>query len=614
MGMRIAALSAVLPSFYRSVGVVLPPATSDIAFPQETGRSFFSDLADAQTPPLLDAIAVDLVSTDLSEWLGNLRRIRLRLQRHGALYVFLSTDGHAVESILTAMEPLGLGYYQGWRWEIADPRPIPLSAPFEASRGDLLLRFQRFAYDPVAHARDHLREMGFGYALAVLNEVPEHWYTSDEARGLHEAERLVALLAQDRHAGPALRMLHLVSALHAYNRACTFAPLHEASYQCMAAFWRGVGRPDMARRLLTTVETILPTPAGTESLRRLDGEACAPVRYDYPPYDPKRPLRVLFLSHPESDFGADVLFDGLRRVLGVAHVIGYPWKATLHGQNPEEAFGYPCTFDWPDGPVELLELERELDQGSFDAILHCDAHGTFPREDLRRLLEAAGDTPVFILDTWDECGALQDILRERDGLRNVAGYFKREMVQGLDYGPNAWPLPFAYPDGRFPEMMGDPARTGVFWAGKLIGGARRLQLSWLTPQVPITGGWGTQYSQEEYVALLRTQSVGLCFFGNGFDTVRYWELPAHGAMLLAERSPLVLPNNFEDGIHAVFFDHAADLLDKIRHYLAHPEEASAIAAAGHEHALKYHTGSARARQCLGVIQTRLANLGLGRRT
>ena len=47
----------------------------------------------------------------------------------------------------------------------------------------------------------------------------------------HEAERLVCLLAQDRHAGPSLRMLHLVSALHAYNRACTLVPLHVPAYQ-----------------------------------------------------------------------------------------------------------------------------------------------------------------------------------------------------------------------------------------------------------------------------------------------------------------------------------------------------------------------------------------------
>src|SRR5690606_26230649 len=109
-------------------------------------------------------------------------------------------------------------------------------------------------------------------------------------------------------------------------------------------------------------------------------------------------------------------------------------------------------------------------------------------------------------------------------------------------------------------------RSGLFWAGKLIGGARRMQLSWLSARVPVTGAWGTQFTQEAYVEALRTQAAGLCFFGNGFDTVRYWELPAHGVMLLAERSPLVIPNDFDDGRHAVFFDHAGELLEKSQYY------------------------------------------------
>ena len=227
-------------------------------------------------------------------------------------------------------------------------------------------------------------------------------------------------------------MLHFVTALHAYNRACTLVPLHEPAYQCMSAFWRGIGRPDMARRLLTTLETILPTPAGAESLARQVGSGPKDVSYSYPDYDPGEPPCLLMLCHPESDYGADVLFDGLRRVLGADRVSGYPWKATLHGQDPDAAFGYPCTFDWPDGPLPLPQLETEVREGGFDAILYCDVHGTLPREATQRLLQAAGDTPVFILDTWDECANLQDIIRARDGLKHVAGYFKREMLLGLD--------------------------------------------------------------------------------------------------------------------------------------------------------------------------------------
>lgn len=606
-----AVLAAVLPPFYRSVGILPGVNFGPVDELIEAGVSCYPDLLAPGTPPLLDVIVADAGGAEFSDWAASLRRIRLRLQRHGALFVFTGPTGPDADALLTALQPLGFGFFLGWHWDGTPEPPEPSATIYDQEAAPALLRFQRFSYDPVAHAREHLREMGFGYGLAVLNEVPEHWYTSDEARGLHEAERLVCLLAQDRHAGPRLRLLHFVAALHAYNRACTLVPLHVPAYQCMAAFWRGVGRPDMGRRLLTTVETILPSPAGKESLGRLTGEGPASVDFSYPVFQPEHRPRILFLCHPESDYGADVLFDGLRRVLGVENVVGYPWKPTLHGECPELAFGYPCLFNWPDAPLPLGELEQELSDGRFDVILHCDAHGTLPVEDTRRLLEAAGNTPVFLLDTWDECGNLQEIIPERDGIRHVAGYFKREMVAGLDYGPNAWPLPFAYPEDRFMEWDDSIEREGVFWAGKLIGGARRLLLSWLTPQVPIAGAWGTPYTQEDYANLLQRHAMGLCFFGNGFDTVRYWELPAHGVMLLAERSPLNIPNNFEDGVHAVYFDHAGDLLEKTRYYLAHPEEAAAIASAGHAHAREYHTETVRARQCLGVIQARLAEYKSG---
>jgi len=611
MATRDAVLAAVLPPFFGTVGIPHHGDFGPLDDLLKSGVSCYRDLFASDTPALLDAIVVDAGGDAWSDFSAALRRIRLRLQRHGALFIFNGPGGPTPDRLLEALQPLGLGFFRGWQWDDTPEPPEPMATIYGRESAPTLLRFQRFTYDPVAHAREHLREMGFGFALAVLSDVPEHWYTSDEARGLHEAERLVCLLAQDRHAGPSLRMLHLVSALHAYNRACTLVPLHVPAYQCMAAFWRGVGRPDMGRRLLTTVETILPSPAGAKSLERLTGEGPARQEFNYPAYRPEHRLRILFLCHPESDFGADVLFDGLRRVLGSENVVGYPWKPTLHGESPELAFGYPCTFGWPDGPVSVSNIEKELAEGHFDVILHCDAHGTLPVDDTRRLLDAAGNTPVFLLDTWDECANLQEILPERDGIRNVAGYFKREMVAGLDYGPNAWPLPFAYPDDRFIDWDCGVEREGVFWAGKLIGGARRLLLSWLTPQVPIAGAWGTPYSQADYATLLRQQMIGLCFFGNGFDTVRYWELPAHGVLLMAERSPLVIPNNFEDGVHAVFFDHAADLLDKTRYYLAHPEEAATLALAGHTHAREFHSGTARARQCMGMIQARLAERDSG---
>ena len=42
--------------------------------------------------------------------------------------------------------------------------------------------------------------------------------------------------------------------------------------------------------------------------------------------------------------------------------------------------------------------------------------------------------------------------------------------------------------------------------------------------------------------------------------------------------------------------------EKLAYYLDHPEETTAIAAAGHAHLRRYHTASARAGQLLGRIE------------
>lgn len=141
-----------------------------------------------------------------------------------------------------------------------------------------------------------------------------------------------------------------------------------------------------------------------------------------------------------------------------------------------------------------------------------------------------------------------------------------------------------------------------------MGGARCLQMSWLEKMLPLSATYGTPLTPSAYADRLQQHLMGISLAGNGFDTVRYWELPAHGALLLSERIPLAIPFDYEDGKHAVFFDTVQEAYEKGAYYLAHPDEALEIAQAGHAHLLAHHTGSARARQCLARIQQRLAML------
>lgn len=73
---------------------------------------------------------------------------------------------------------------------------------------------------------------------------------------------------------------------------------------------------------------------------------------------------------------------------------------------------------------------------------------------------------------------------------------------------------------------------------------------------------------------------------------RNFEVPAAGAMLLAEYAP-GLERYYEDGKEAVFFTSVEELIDKAFHYLLHDEERNAIAWAGMERTLIEHTYAQR---------------------
>ena len=69
--------------------------------------------------------------------------------------------------------------------------------------------------------------------------------------------------------------------------------------------------------------------------------------------------------------------------------------------------------------------------------------------------------------------------------------------------------------------------------------------------------------------------------------------------LVAATICMAQPETIDHWETAVFFDDLPDLEAKLAHYLAHEDEAAAIAARGRALLLERHTSSARARQLLG---------------
>ncbi|MBI4558578.1 MAG: glycosyltransferase family 1 protein [Candidatus Hydrogenedentes bacterium] len=606
-------LAARIPNFVRRIATVggkaaalasaLRPAREIVQIPSEPAQPAANpDSKTEVLPPLGEACDGIFLS---SEWLNS--------KSFAQLFSMLTPNGF----ILFLMEPA----------DASTDRDSHLATLGKAIRadgfaiyldwGDALVAV-RDSYNPVEHARRLFSAGHPGWAYEVLALIPESYRRELETAAVIAAEMQLCLLALDKHLRPDGRLERFFTAQTHFYEILSLAPTFHAAYQCQAEFWHRIGDDDMVLRLLRSIEYAAPSEAvrcqldrystdGKETLPEGNTTNAVPAAgsgYNrYPRSTPAaRSPRVLMITHERPNYGLDVLYDGLCRILGSENVVDFPWKPSLHGYQPDRLAHYPCLFDWPGTRFNLIELLKALRERQFDLILFGDIERHLERDAAQRIIEAAGDTPLLLVDQQDDPLDHRAEMAEYLAGCPITAYFKREMLACVDYGPGLYPLPFAYPDGRVPALS-DANRKGVFWAGHRRFGLRRLYLEHLESRLECS--LDVQYSQEDYANALDGALIGLNFFGFGYDTVRYWELPAHGCLLLAERVPIHIPYNFENGISAVFFDDLESLESKLDHFRVHPDEARNIAQAGYDHLRRYHTGMARARQMLAFIGDQL---------
>lgn len=122
-------------------------------------------------------------------------------------------------------------------------------------------------------------------------------------------------------------------------------------------------------------------------------------------------------------------------------------------------------------------------------------------------------------------------------------------------------------------------------------------------------GWDSAYglkteppfsTADQYFAHFREAAINVNLVNGNAESglnMRHFEITAAGGFLLCYRQP-ELADHFEIGKECAVFDHEADLLDKIRYYLAHGEERATIARAGQARTLRENLYSHRLRTAL----------------
>ena len=465
---------------------------------------------------------------------------------------------------------------------------------------EFLILFARADADPIGQARGFVEAGRPDWAFQALSLIPEGQLESPRAELAVITEMLVSLARWAQRDATPKQLDFAAKGQELFYRGAALDPLLPALYQCQAELWRLAGREDMAARLLRSIQYVASSESVEKQLSALAPAGAVSMEEPPPAWacGSFRP-RILYVIHPRFHYGLDVLYDGLCNVLGDERVVDFPYKPFLHGVVPDTLAHYPCSFNRPGTACDLEEILAQLRARAFDLILYGDCEQALDVATARQIAEAAGDIPVFVVDALDAMVNARSSVQWHLGLGGVAGYFKREMLAGADYGPNTFPLPFAYPENRLPSRLPETRTRAFFWAGHQKASLRRLYIERIEAMLNET--LETYYPPDQYVDILRDTRIGLNCFGFGFDTVRYWELPAQGCMLLSERPPIRIPHNFRDGENAVFFDDVRELEEKLAYYLERPEETAAVAAAGHDHLERHHTGSARARQLLGCV-------------
>jgi hypothetical protein len=128
---------------------------------------------------------------------------------------------------------------------------------------------------------------------------------------------------------------------------------------------------------------------------------------------------------------------------------------------------------------------------------------------------------------------------------------------------------------------------------------------WLSGQVDLksfvkNGG----VPKDLYVRNLVNSKAAISLRGMGFDTDRYWEIPALGAVLFSQRLPLVIDHDFIDGESAIYFHDFPDFSNQFVKYVVKSDEWKEIARRGRENFLRFHTPKSRARYIMDTVGTK----------
>jgi len=330
-------------------------------------------------------------------------------------------------------------------------------------------------------------------------------------------------------------------------------------------------------------------------------------------------MKILFINSHSPDYVEDQLFSALTEIYGKDSVTPFPLNYRYYIKRKpypldmgrcRTAFGYL---------VDRLTIQKKLKAFDYDyIILGSTKRDVFEKfSDIREAIPAG--LPLIYIDGGDfpEVGGDASRLKFRSLYDDVvrqhkfSHIFKREYIIGKQYPDNVHPFPMAFKPQSI-NITGEKKYEVTCWC--VESDPIRTRALTLLEDLYDCRENGTTLSQTfknyrrkglAYLEDLGRSRISCNFRGVGWDTLRYWEIPAVGALMVSQKPGIDIPDNFVHGEHVIFCkDDLSDLTSLLDYYLVHDDEASEISASAKAFLMKNHTHIRRAEYFIEKITAR----------
>ncbi|HIP12700.1 MAG TPA: glycosyltransferase family 1 protein [Arcobacter sp.] len=315
-------------------------------------------------------------------------------------------------------------------------------------------------------------------------------------------------------------------------------------------------------------------------------------------------MKILYINSKSADYVQDLTYTGLVKNFGFQNIVDYPWNKKYHIPYRK----YPKNIGYIKNSFILSLFNRSIKDIDYVFI------GASKVDCLENYLEVIDSipskVPIVLIDGGDRSDGIlkdlesykrADLIEKVLSKRKIDYIFKREYLINTEYNNNIFPLPMSFNYNRMPIIDYDFKYDVSFWAVESHK-IRKDVLDLLEDKFDCKSN-GTQRNQKfskykrkgsEYLKELGRCKVVLNFRGGGWDTMRYWEVPAIGSFMISQKPGIIIPNNYRDEKEVVFCkDDLSDLVELCEYYLKHDDKRERIAKSAMEYTKVYHTDEKR---------------------